>query len=228
MPTTIDPLVDVESSKPISSAQTEAEADAEVRIVGEHMRGQRDQKFVAAVTRIQQKFLRRHSIELDRKLLLDRLRLEQKVWDGWFVFVNALILFVVVILVLIIGSVSQVRLEIQTSLERTLDLQKLIAIRTPAEFQDYLHVVSKRGRTMQPLSSDYFSDTEGTIKLLTGAPSIRGQGGTLRVRALPRIRSSLSPSAIFAFLRLMKLAVSFSPSSDDSTALVVPSAAIVC
>ena len=132
---------------------------------------------------------------LDRTLLIDRLKLERKVTEGWFIFLNALVLFVITICASMMEQRAGTKYETRKFLERTLDLPQLEDIRSTSEFQQYIRDASTRSRSMQALSSDYFSDERGTIKLLTGEPQLRGATGTVSLEAQLPIRSAFSITA---------------------------------
>ena len=118
-----------------------------------------------------------------------------QVLDGWLNFVNSLLLFMLIAIVLLIEQRASEKFGVLTSLKRTLGLERLADIRTAAEFNDYIYFASERGRSMQPLSSNYFDDEHGTIKLIKGEPAKLGASGMLRMAADPRILTNFSISA---------------------------------
>ena len=153
--------VDMASATPDNAALETPEADDDVRTADK-----KNETLTEAVLRIQKKFREPlKGVVLDRRLLIERLRLERKVMEGWMTFVNSMVLFLVVTLVLLLEQRADLKLDIQTSAERTFELESLKDIRSIPEFQEYLSTASQRTRTLQPLSTEYFWDEQGTIRL---------------------------------------------------------------
>ena len=147
---------------------------------------------------------KRARLALDRQSLVMRLRLERNVIGGCFDFMNTSLIFIVVVLLLLIDQRARVKLKIQRHLDLTFGVGDHDdgSVSSVAGFQDFLSRVSARARGMQPLSSTYFGDSQGSVSLLSGSPVPRGETGTLRMSASPHIGPEFS---ITAWVRFEKM-----------------------
>ena len=106
---------------------------------------------------------------LCRTSLLDRLELEVDLQRGLRLLLLCLALFCVVIYLNILESQSDIQLGLLNTYQKLFQLDDSLAdITTASELKEFLQMVSKQSRQLMPISSEYFVEDEGEIKVFQG------------------------------------------------------------
>jgi hypothetical protein len=129
--------------------------------------------------------------QLKRMYLLERLQLELDLIRGLRLLALCLVLFALVCYAAVLESVSDARLGLMNTYKTVFNLDDGLAdIKTADDLQSYLQLLSARSRLLQPLSSVYFGDAEGEIKIFANTRSFDA-ALNLNARGLnPRVDSA--------------------------------------
>jgi hypothetical protein len=111
-------------------------------------------------------------IQVKRVTLLERLELELDMQRGFRLFLLCSILFILVVYAQMIEGDGLKRLGLLQTFKTIFLLDDSLAdIKTLRGLKDYMGTVSKQSRLLMPLSSEYFSEQEGEIRLFEGIRS---------------------------------------------------------
>ena len=130
-------------------------------------------------------------VQMKRKYLVERLQLELDLIRGLRLLGLCMALFALVCYASILESVSDARLGLMNTYKTIFNLDDSLAdIKTTEGLQSYLKLLSARSRLLQPLSSQYWLDAEGEIKILENTRSFSAPLN-LNLRSLnPRVDSA--------------------------------------
>jgi hypothetical protein len=107
--------------------------------------------------------------ELCRQALVGRLELELATKRGVLQFTLSLLLFIFIVYSAVLEIQAPARLGLLHTFKSIWYLDDALAgIKTLQDLQDYLRTVNSRSRMLQPLSSDYFSEHDGEVKIFSG------------------------------------------------------------
>lgn len=111
-------------------------------------------------------------ISLDRKNLLTRIVMERDLRNGLLSLMTTLALFSLVVYSAILEGASPARLGLMQTFQSVLSLDDSLAeIKTLDDLQGYMAQLSRQCRLLQPLSTAYFSEHDGEVKLYDGFSS---------------------------------------------------------
>ena len=110
--------------------------------------------------------------QLKREMLLERLELELNLQRGLRLLLLCIALFVLVVYSMVIESTSPYRLGLLQTFKTVFLLDDSLAhIKTLRAFKDYMKTLNQQTRLLMPLSTQYFSEHNGQVKVFEGMRS---------------------------------------------------------
>ena len=112
------------------------------------------------------------TMKLKREMLLERLELELNLQRGLRLLLLCIALFVLVVYSMVVESTSPFRLGLLQTFKTVFLLDDSLAdIKTLRAFKDYMKTLNQQTRLLMPLSTEYFSEHGGEIRIFEGTRS---------------------------------------------------------
>ena len=112
------------------------------------------------------------TMKLKREMLLERLELELNLQRGLRLLLLCIALFVLVVYSMVVESTSPFRLGLLQTFKTVFLLDDSLAdIKTLRAFKEYMKTLNQQTRLLMPLSTEYFSEHDGEIRIFEGTRS---------------------------------------------------------